>query len=60
MLDNQSDDQSEVISTLVSYVNYALLPVVTSPVTLNQPFGSYIESLTMFVGILGGLFYHKA
>lgn len=59
MLDNQSDDQSEVISTLVSYVNYALLPVVTSPVTLNQPFGSYIESLTMFVGILGGLFYTR-
>lgn len=43
----------------VAILNYSLLPVVDSPVTLSQPFATYIESFAIFTVLLVLLFVYR-
>lgn len=47
-----SQSKSEASATAVNLVNYALLPLVHIPVTLNQPFAVFAQSLTVVILLL--------
>lgn len=50
--ENRKQSKSLSIAILVSIVNYALLPVINIPLTLNQPFAIYAQSTFLFIIVL--------
>jgi hypothetical protein len=58
--DGRSQHRSQLWAAVASLMNYALMPVVNIPVTLNQPFATYIQSLTAFVAVLVFLYVTRA
>lgn len=55
-LESRAQGSSQMWASIVSFVNYALLPVVNIPVALNQPFGAIIQSVGVFSLLLAILF----
>lgn len=47
---------SRPIATIVSLLNYSLLPVVVLPVSLNNPLGTIVQSTLVFILVLAYLF----
>lgn len=58
-LDEKTQNKSEAWATLVSFVNYTFLPVVSIPIALNQPFGVYSQSVLVYGLLLTILFYKR-
>lgn len=48
--------KQRVVDSLVSIINYASLPVVSIPLVLKEPFGTYIQSFAVFLLVLSILF----
>lgn len=47
---------SRPVATIVSLLNYSLLPVVVLPVSLNNPLGTIVQSTLVFILVLAYLF----
>lgn len=54
--DSRMEGGSILLATMVSWFNYALLPVVNVPVTFNSPFGLISQSLASLVVLLIAIF----
>lgn len=57
--DERSLHPSQLEATGVAYLNYAALPVINLPITLQQPFATYAQSLTVLVVVLSVLFARR-
>jgi hypothetical protein len=55
-LDAKARQPTALWANIVSSMNYALLPVVSIPISLNQPFSMYSQSLIVLAVIMGLLF----
>jgi hypothetical protein len=55
-LNAKSSSSSQIMSTAVSLINYAFLPVFNLPIALNQPFATFAQSLAAFMLILAALY----
>lgn len=47
-LQKRSSSGSQLWASIVSFMNYSLLPIIVLPIALNQPFATYLQSISMF------------
>ena len=58
--DKLKDKNSHFIATVYSLISYAILPVMNVPISINQPFNIFVQSLSLFIILLLIIYIKKA
>lgn len=59
-LEGRATNNSQFWATGVSFINYALLPIIGLPLSLAQPFSTYAQSLILFTCLLLYLYARRS